>query len=166
MSGLDFGARDGYAAAMGFVDKRGFEGVGCAPFALAVFGTALFTALAALILTLLDDGAAVDLPMAVMIAGFTFAAAAVVIAFAAALIGLPLTWFLARNRLEAPWIYPLAGLSAGGLIIVFLPVLAGELRGGAAFEFLRLAWIGALPGGVCGTIWWLAYRRHEQGPGA
>jgi len=166
VSGLDFAARDGYAAAMSFVDKRGFEGVGCAPFALAVFGAASFTALAAVVLALLDDGAVVDLPMAAMIGGFTFAITAVVIALAAALIGLPLTWFLARNRLEAPWIYPLAGFSAGGLIIVFAPALAGELRGGAPLEFLRLGWIGAVPGCVCGTIWWLAYRRDEQGPGA
>ena len=131
-------------------------------FALAVGGSALATALAVLLLSAIDDGTNSD---PALLAGFfllSLIIATAVIGLAALLIGLPLTWLCARRRIEHAWTYPLAGFVAGGAIIVLTPVLTGGLDGDSLLEFLPFAWIGALPGALCGAIWWHVHRRHEQ----
>lgn len=130
-------------------------------FLLAVAGPAFLVALG----FVLSFG--FDLPDPALLAGVFLTAlfaAAAIIALAAVLIGLPLTWLLEQWRLETPWSYPLAGFLAGAALIVLGPALFGELRGDTPFEFLPYAWIGALPGALSGAIWWWAYRRHVQEP--
>lgn len=143
---------------MSFVDARGLEGRQGAPFALSVLGAALVTALGTFILLVSDSE-----PLGALFAAFiAFLIAVFAIGLAAGIIGLPLTLLLARNGMERPWSYPRAGFVAGAALVTFTPVLTGDMRGDSVLEFLPFAWVGALPGGVCGTIWWLAYRRHMQ----
>ena len=134
-------------------------------FTLAVGGSALATALAVLLLSAIDDWPGVD---PALLAGFfllTLIFATVVIAAAALLIGLPLTWLCARRRIERAWTYPLAGFLAGAALVVLTPVLIGTLDAGEMLEFLPFAWVGALPGALCGAIWWRVHRRHEAAGG-
>lgn len=135
-----------------------------AGFALAVLGPALPTAFAVAAGFGFDAADGADLAWVATLFLVAFFFAAVIIALAASLIGLPLTWLFEQWRLETPWIYPLAGFVAGAALIVLTPALVGELRGDAPFEFLPYAWIGALPGALSGAIWWWAYRRHVQDP--
>jgi hypothetical protein len=127
-------------------------------FALAVLAPALLVALAFVLSFGFDDA---DLAWRANVFLLAFFVAAMIIALAALLIGLPLTWLLEQWRIETPWSYPLAGFIAGAAVIVVAPALFGE----APFEFLPYAWIGALPGAVSGAIWWRAYRRHARDPG-
>ena len=127
-------------------------------FLLAVVGPALLTAVGTIVLTGFESGQSEDIASLFLM---TFALAAAVIAIASIVIGLPLTWLLEQRGLERPWSYPLAGFIAGGAIIVLVPALLNEDRGGP-FEFLPFAWVGALPGCFCGAIWWWTYRRHVQ----
>lgn len=132
-------------------------------FLLAVAGSALLPALAIFVLSAFDTGPMrFDIGAVLAITLIAFVIAFAVIGLAALIIGLPLTWFLARNRLEQPWTYPLAGLIAGASLVIYFPVLSGDLRGESILEFLPWAPIGALPGCLCGTIWWWTYRRHMQ----
>lgn len=131
-------------------------------FTLAVGGSASATALAVALLSAYSDGPRTD---PALLGGFfllAMIAAAVVIGAAALLIGLPLTWLCARLRIERDWTYPLAGLVAGGAIVLLLPVLTGGPGGDATLAFLPYIWVGALPGALCGAIWWHVHRRHEQ----
>ena len=130
-------------------------------FAKAVVGTASLTALAAVMIMLyvspLGRG---ELPYFFVFAlvGSTFAVAA-----AGLVIGLPLTWVLASNRLEGPWTYPPLGFAAGativmlsyGLVFVSEPELI-------IAQFIPLVLIGGLPGGTYGALWWHFHRRHVQ----
>ena len=94
---------------------------------------------------------------------FSFLIAATVIAVAAALIGLPLTWLLARHGLERPFVYPAAGFLAGGAIAALLVRFGGPYEAEIT-EFLPLALFGGLPGCLCGQAWWWFNRRHAQTP--
>ena len=116
------------------------------------------------ILFVSESPSASDLPGAVLAGLFAFIGAVPVIALAAALIGLPLTWLLARHKLEGPLVYPLAGFVAGALIVTFASILPGFGRGGPPLDVLLFfGWVGAVPGFISGAIWWRAYRRHAQG---
>lgn len=128
--------------------------------ALAVVGGAVSVALGMMLVSLAEDASSFDLLFSLQISFFAFLFGVVVIGFAAVVIGLPLTWVLTRYRLESPWAYPVAGFLAGAALVLLVPVLTGDLRGSSAFEFLPLAWIGGLPGGICGAVWWLSYRRR------
>jgi hypothetical protein len=132
---------------------------------LAVAGAAAFTALAVVLVAIGSEGLSADFVALPMIFLLAFLVAVVIIGLSALLIGLPLTWLLARHGLERPWTYPFAGLAAGAGLVTFLPVLSGDLRGGSLLEFLPYAPVGALPGCLCGAIWWRVYRRHMQDPG-
>jgi hypothetical protein len=94
-----------------------------------------------------------------------FGAAAILIAIAAALVGLPLTWLLASRGLETDWAYPLAGFVAGAAIILLLAVALDGMNGAALHDGPQFLLAGAVPGCVCGASWWWFYRRHRQGPG-
>lgn len=88
------------------------------PFIQAVCAAALTATSIIGIAAWLDSSApAPPLPLIVLVA---LIASALVIALAAALIGLPLTRLLARRRREGPWIYPLAGLAAGAAVMIGL----------------------------------------------
>ena len=134
------------------------------PFIEAVSAAAL-TATAMLSLAVWLDGSAVPAPPLPFIVLSALIITALVIALAAALIGLPLTWLLARRRREAAWTYPAAGLFAGAALTAgfFRISSAGAAR--PPDEWLQIASIGAVPGFVCGAFWWLLYRRHFQ-PGS
>jgi hypothetical protein len=93
----------------------------------------------------------------------SFLVAAIVIGVAAALIGLPLTWLLARHGLERPIVYPAAGFLAGGAIAASL-VRFGVPYEAELTEFLPFALLGGLPGCLCGQVWWWFNRRHAQTP--
>jgi len=131
-------------------------------FLLAVLGPALLTAFGFAFSFGFDSSDAGGLPWLATLFLVAFLVAAVIIAFAALLIGLPLTWLLEQWRMETPWSYPLAGFIAGAALIALVPAMFGALRAEAPFEFLPYIWIGALPGSICGAIWWWAYRRHVQ----
>jgi hypothetical protein len=90
----------------------------------------------------------------------TYGLSALVIALVAGLVGLPLTRRLARSRNEEPWVYPVAGSLVGGFLLIgfeqsivytFDPAL-----------LLVSASLGAVPGGLCGALWWFLYRRHAR----
>ncbi|HET9638346.1 MAG TPA: hypothetical protein VFP12_03990 [Allosphingosinicella sp.] len=143
---------------MSFTDVRGPMG----PFVMAVGGAALTAAAMLSAFAWLDE-----MDIALVVAPFLFGVALIgamlVIAPAAALIGLPLTWLLARTRSEQPWTYPAAGLVAGGLILIGLYRLDNPVDWRPAPETLvPVASFGAVPGFVCGALWWLLYRRHLQ----
>jgi hypothetical protein len=130
---------------------------------LAVAGAAAFTALGVVLVAIGSEGLSTDLAALPMIFLFAFLVAVVIIGLSALLIGLPLTWLLARHRLERPWTYPFAGLAAGAGLVTLAPsLLSGDLRIKAFLEFLPYAPVGALPGCLCGAIWWRIYRRHMQ----
>ena len=145
---------------MSFADERGVEPGLRVGLAAAVLGGALSVALGVMLVLLGGDAASFDLLLNLQIALIAFLSAVIVIGLAAIAIGLPVTWMLAHYRLESPWAYPIAGFLAGAALVAFVPVLIGDTRGGSVFEFVALAWIGGLPGGICGAIWWLSYRRR------
>ena len=149
-----------------FAGGQGSAGKAAAAFSLAVGGAALLTALGAfaLMLSITDDGHGPPATQFPGLALIVFAKAAVVIAAVAAIVGLPLTRFLARSRRERPSSYPLAGLAAGAALALAFAVATAEPHH-PLYRFLAFAATGALPGCVCGTIWWLAYRRHERESG-
>jgi hypothetical protein len=130
-------------------------------FVLAV-GAAALTAATMLLAALWLDGTGFVGPPLPLLFLFATLVAALVTAVAAALIGLPLTWLLARRRIEAPWTYPLAGAIAGAAVLIGLDraVMAEAWRSPA--ESLLIASLGAVPGLVCGLSWWLLYRRQFQ----
>jgi membrane associated rhomboid family serine protease len=91
-----------------------------------------------------------------------FGGATVLIGIAGAVLGLPLTWLLARHRLETPWAYPLAGFVAGAAIILLLAVALDGMNGAALHDGPQFLLAGAVPGCICGASWWWFYRRHGQ----
>ncbi len=127
---------------------------------LAAVGAATLTATAMLGAGIWLDGAAVARPPLPLLILFIPIVTALVIAVSAALIGLPLTWLLARRRRETRWTYPAAGLAAGSALLVgfFQIGSAGAWR--PAGELLVIASLGGVPGFVCGLAWWRLYRRH------
>ena len=147
---------------MSFVDTSWWEGSGRA-FLLAVLGAALFTAFVIFVLILYESPRFIG--AAALIGLYAFVIAAIVIGIAAAIIGLPLTWLAARAGLEGVWTYVLAGFASGGAVVTLVPSLTGDLRGDSVFEFLPYSGIGALPGAVCGALWWLLCRRHLKQSG-
>jgi hypothetical protein len=128
-------------------------------FTLAVGAAALTAATMLLVALWLDGNGFVGPPLPLL---FLFAAiaAALVIALAAAFIGLPLTWLLARRRREAPWSYPAAGLIAGAVLLVGMDRIGMADAWRSPAETLLIASLGAVPGLVCGLSWWLLYRRQ------
>lgn len=128
---------------------------------LAIAVPALLIALGFVLLIVRDESLGAQ--VAVFLAALVFVVP--VIAIAVFVIGLPLTWLLARWRLERIWTYPAAGFVAGATLVVFVPYLTGDTRTGASLEFLPFALIGALPGALSGAIWWWAHRRYVQAKG-
>jgi hypothetical protein len=145
---------------LSFIDARG----PARSFTLAVLGSALT---AATMVTAFLGADLTELGAQAVATMFVVAliAAAVVIAFAALLVGLPLTFLLEETRSEEAWIYPAAGLFVGGAItIAFDRFVIGDRL--AVPDLLgKMAPFGAVPGGVCGALWWFLYRRHI-GPGS
>lgn len=103
---------------------------------------------------------------AVSALGFVFVLTAIFTlvfsAVAAALIGLPLTWLLARNRWESPWTYPTAGLVAGAALLVGFDPFGPTYVWLPVDKLVLTAALGAVPGFVCGLSWWHYYRRHVR----
>lgn len=133
-----------------------------APFVLAVGGAALVTAAAVTLAELArvwGTDAANGLDFVFMLAAIL---ALIVTAVAAALIGLPLTWLLARNGWEASWTYPAAGLVAGAAMLLAYDPFGPDYFWLPVNELALTAALGALPGFVCGFLWWRLYRRHLQ----
>ena len=145
------------------MSASGTEGGGGA-FVLAVAGAAAAAA-AMVTLAFWFDGPfyPVQLPLLLL---FSLLLATIAIAPAAALIGLPLTWLLARTRSETPWAYPAAGLVAGAaLMIGFLQIslssagMEARWSAPAPSDLLLQAAFGGVPGSVCGALWWRLHRR-------
>jgi hypothetical protein len=133
------------------------------PFIEAVSAAALTaTAILSVAFWLDANAPAPPLPLLVL---FVLIVSALVIALVAALIGLPLTWLLARRRWEAPWTYPTAGLIVGAAVTVGYFSIGSTGQSRPAEEWLQIVSFGAGPGLVCGALWWLLYRRHFQ-PGS
>jgi hypothetical protein len=143
---------------LSFVDARG----PARPFALAVGGAALTTASLLCVILFVEEGilSAGTTPLIFSVA---LIVASLVIALAGALIGLPLTWLLARTRSEAPWAYPAAGLAAGGgIAMAFERLVMGDVPRPVPDLLWQTAPLGAVPGLVCGALWWWLYRRHMR----
>jgi hypothetical protein len=132
------------------------------PFVAAVAGAAL-TATAMLIGAALIEGGAAPLDEVPVLLALVLSGAALIIGVAAVLVGLPLTLLLDQARAEEAWVYPAAGLIAGGLILILFERLLSP-PGGTSIPSLivEVAPFGAVPGGVCGALWWRLYRRHVQ----
>jgi hypothetical protein len=92
-------------------------------------------------------------------------AAAIVIAVAAALIGVPLTWLLQRTGSEEGWTYPAAGPASGEAMLIAFCRLTGDARPIPEL-IVRMAPLGAVPGFVCGTLRWFLHRRDMSGRGS
>ena len=138
---------------MSFSDSPTFDGGGCG---LSVLGSALATAI---VTGALAAGVEVDAAVIVFIVAFFISLP--VIALSAILIGLPLTKVLESNGWERPWSYPLAGFVFGAFVYFLLLEAVGLPldRPDGAFALL----VGALPGALCGALWWWFERRHHQG---
>jgi hypothetical protein len=130
-------------------------------FALSV-GAASLTAAALLIFVLWLDGGGYPGPPMPLFFLFAVILAAPVIALAAAFIGLPLSWLIARGRREAPWSYPVAGLTGGAVVLVGLDRVGMADSWRSPGESLLIASLGAASGLVCGLTWWFLYRRQFQ----
>ena len=91
-----------------------------------------------------------------------FIVALLVITVSAIVIGLPLTRLLESNGWEEPWSYPLAGFVFGAAIF-FVLLEALDLPGPWTPDGAPTLLIGALPGCLCGALWWWFERRHRQG---
>ena len=89
---------------------------------------------------------------------WAFLISAVVIMIVAALVGMPLTYLLARHRLERSWTYPVAGFVVGGSLFMGLEVLFGWRWNPLD---LWLVLVGGLPGAFCGAIWWFSFRSFK-----
>lgn len=138
---------------MSFSETRAFgDGGGCG---LSVLGSAIVTAIVtAVFLTTEGIGiAAIGFAVA-------FVVSLTVIGLAAAVIGLPLTQILLSNGWERPWSYPLAGFIFGGAIVLIFLEMAEPPTW--SVEVLAFLLIGALPGALCGALWWWFERRHRQ----
>jgi hypothetical protein len=140
------------------------EGGPGAALLLAIAGPALLIAVGIVLLIYQENPSSFDLADQAVVFVVALLAALPVIAIAVFLIGLPLTWLLARWRLERIWVYPAAGFVAGAALIILVPYLIEGSRGGGELDFVSLAWglIGAVPGALSGAIWWWAHRRYEQ----
>ncbi|MET1113120.1 MAG: hypothetical protein ABWX67_16500 [Allosphingosinicella sp.] len=130
------------------------------PFLLAVVGAALTAAVMMSAGIAIDGSPAPPLPFLFVAA---WLGAALVIALAAVLIGLPLTLLLARTGRESPWAYPAAGSVAGAAILGLFLRLDSPLDSPPLADLLfYAACFGAVPGGICGLLWWILYRRELQ----
>jgi membrane associated rhomboid family serine protease len=127
-------------------------------FLYAVLGSALFATIATVAIFLPEPD--VFLSANFLLLGFL--SAIVVIGITALAIGLPLTVLMAWLEWERAWTYPFAGFVTGALVILLTALLPGASRSGSLLEFASFAPVGALSGFVCGGIWWLVYRRHQQ----
>ena len=130
-----------------------------AGFAKAVAGTAILIAVASVvIMSITSSGEGLTFIFFFALIGSMFGVAA-----AGLIIGLPLTWVLANNRLESPWTYPPVGFSVGATIVLLLYglVFASEPEAILA-SFGPLTLVGGLPGGIYGALWWYFHRRHVQ----
>jgi hypothetical protein len=140
---------------MSFSDSGTFgRGQGCS---YSVLISALFTA-AAFAIFFFSMSEAEYAALAFIVA---FIGAILIIGPAAVLIGLPLTQVLESNGWERPWSYPLAGLVFGGAIAYILAEAIHEPVTLSSDLFVLL--VGALPGALCGALWWWFERRHRQG---
>ena len=128
-------------------------------FLYSVLGSAGFATIGTVAVFLLPES---DLASMANYLLLGFLLATVVIGVAAAAMGLPLTWLLARLGWERAWTYPLAGLVAGSVLVLLFPLLPNASRTGHPLEYALFLPVGALPGFVCGALWWLTYRRHQQ----
>ena len=142
---------------MSFSDTPTFgNGNGCI---LSVLISSLVTAAAIAILFSASDFGA----WAVGVFLVAFFGALLVIGLSAALLGLPLTQLLESNGWERPWSYPLAGFLLGGAIAYIVAVAIDEAAHLRSDQFFVLL-IGALPGALCGALWWWFERRHVHRP--
>jgi hypothetical protein len=147
---------------MAFLDRHGLEDGGGA-FAKAVGGAALFTAAATFALLTADGATTMD---GALLAGLTaFFVAVIVVGLSAGALGLPLTRMLERYRLERSWVYPVAGFVLGVSVLSGLLIATESLRSGTVAELLLFAPVGALPGSICGAIWWWVHRRKVRNSG-
>lgn len=131
------------------------------PFLEAVGAGALTAAVMLSVALWLDRTDIASPPLSIILL-FVPIVAALVTAMAAALIGLPLTWLLARGGRETAWAYPAAGLVAGAAVTIAFFGMGVGGAGRPAAEWLLIASFGAAPGFVCGALWWLRYRRHVR----
>ena len=122
---------------------------------MSVLGSALATAI---VVGVLAAGADVDAAVIAFIIAFIIALP--VIGLSAIVIGLPLTRVLESNGWERPWSYPLAGFVFGA-IVYFLLLQAVGLPLTSRSDPIALL-VGALPGALCGALWWWFERRHAQ----
>lgn len=140
---------------MSFSETRTFgDRGGCG---LSVLGSALATASVSALFM-----ASGDLGFAAIAFAVAFLVSLLVIGLSALVIGLPLTRLLESNGWEHPWSYPLAGFTFGGIIMF----LAGEAFGSPpdwSEQYALFLLMGALPGLLCGSLWWLLERRHLAG---
>jgi hypothetical protein len=83
--------------------------------------------------------------------------AAVLVAVAMLLVGLPVTWLFARQGWERRWTYAGVGFVAGSA------AAAGWLHGERG-DVAAMVLAGGLPGALCGTLWWRFARRGRHPP--
>ena len=132
-----------------------------AGFAKTVAGTAFLIAIAAVMMMLF--AAPRGAGGAAFIFFFALVGSTLGVAAAGLVIGLPLTWVLASNRLEGPWTYPPVGFSVGATIVLLFYGLVFAWAPGEILEmFGPLILVGGLPGGIYGALWWYFHRRHVQ----
>ena len=140
---------------MSFSESRTFgrgQGCGC-----SVLISALVTAAAFAIFFFSTSEA----EYAALVFIVAFIGAILIIGLAAAVIGLPLTQVLESNGWERPWSYPLAGFVLGSAIAYIIAEAIHEPVTMSPNELVVLL-IGALPGALCGSLWWWFERRHAQ----
>ena len=129
----------------------------------SVLGSSLATALAVMLLLARDMTLPPDAYPLIFI--LALLVALLVLGLAAIFIGLPVMYILNSNRVESAWSYALAGFTCGAALILLLPILSGDRDLTSNPEFLPVTLTGALPGALCGALWWFLHRRHVQDHG-
>lgn len=149
---------------MSFLGNRSIlDNGGLGAFVLSAICTAGLIALVLFVLSAISAASYPDAwPATVFMSLMFFLVAMVIIAVAGLVVGLPVTWVFSSNGLEAPWTYPLTGFLSGAIIVLIVLWLSGFDSQQAFLDFLPTTLIGAVPGGIYGTFWWLFYRRHRQ----
>ena len=126
---------------------------------VSVFGTALAVALGFTLYVAFALDSAPDLLGALIVTGLpALLVGAILTAVGLLVLGLPVTWLLARLRRVSGPSYLLAGAASGSVpALLYLLVAANGSTAGALL-------LGTAPGALCGWLWWRFARRGRQKP--
>jgi hypothetical protein len=137
-------------------ERRVGSGTHVWAFVVAVIGAAAFAALLFALTPISEISA-----FAIGVFLVSFAIGVIPTALFAAVFGLPLTWLLAKLRMERWWTYAIAGFVVGALVSAAPDLLVSiQLGGGLSIGDSISRWaLAGISGAAAGLIWWWMARR-------